>query len=235
MSLIEVKNLEKIYNDEEAETRALCGVSFGISKGEFVAIMGPSGSGKSTLMHIIGLLDRATKGDYFFEKTNVNTLSDEELAKFRNEKIGFVFQAFNLLTRTTVLDNVKLPLVYSERKIDENRRAKKVIESVGLAHRIGHHTNEISGGEKQRVAVARALVNNPSIILADEPTGNLDSKTGDQVMKILRDLNDAGNTIIVVTHETEVAEFTKRIIYLRDGLVVSDKKVKNRRNKLINK
>ncbi len=235
MSLIKVENLEKVYGEGDAITRALGGVSFSIEKGEFVTIMGPSGSGKSTLMHILGLLDRPTGGEYLFDGTNIEKLDDKELAEMRSNKIGFVFQAFNLLPRTTVLENVKLPLVYSKKKINHEKRGKDVLTSVGLGHRLYHFTNQISGGEKQRVAISRALVNKPSIILADEPTGNLDTKSGDQIMGLLRDLNKEGNTIIVVTHESEVAEFAKRIIYLRDGEMVSDREVKNRRTKLMNK
>ncbi|MFH1979231.1 MAG: ABC transporter ATP-binding protein [Patescibacteria group bacterium] len=235
MALIEVKNLEKVYGDEEIQTKALDDVSFEIEKGEFVAIMGPSGSGKSTLMHILGLLDRPTGGEYLFDGVNSNSLDDKELAVFRNEKIGFVFQAFNLLPRTTVLENVKLPLVYSQKKMDHTKAAEKVIQSVSLSHRLDHYTNQISGGEKQRVAIARALVNKPQIIFADEPTGNLDTKTGDQIMGVLRSLNEEGNTIIVVTHESEVAEFAKRIIFVRDGKLISDKFVENRRTKLLKK
>jgi len=229
MSLMEVKNLKKIYGDDEIKTYALNGVSFSISSGEFVAIMGSSGSGKSTLMHIIGLLDRPTEGEYFFDGRNVNTLSDQELAVMRNKKIGFVFQAFNLLTRTTVLENVKLPLVYSKDKINHNKRAEKVLTSVGLSHRLNHYTNEISGGEKQRVAIARALVNRPSLILADEPTGNLDSKSGTQIMEILQKLNKEGNTIIVVTHEVEIGECARRIINLKDGQIISDELARKQR------
>jgi len=235
MSLIEVKGLEKIYDDGGVITPVLKGLDFSISEGEFVAIMGPSGSGKSTLMHILGLLDRQTGGEYLFDDVNVNSLEDKELAEFRNEEIGFVFQAFNLLPRTTVLENVKLPLIYSKKKIDHTKQAKKVLSSMELSHRLDHFTNEISGGEKQRVAMARALVNKPSLVLADEPTGNLDTKTGDQVMGVLKKLNDEGKTIIVVTHESEVAEFAKRIIHIRDGLIISDRVVKERRDKLMNK
>ncbi|MEK7097848.1 MAG: ABC transporter ATP-binding protein, partial [Patescibacteria group bacterium] len=211
MPLIRIKDLHKAYKNEDLETPVLRGVSFDIEKGEFVSIMGPSGSGKSTLMHILGLLDRLTTGEYFLDGMDVTKLTDDELAAFRNEKIGFVFQAFNLLPRTTVLDNVKLPLTYSENKTDMESRAQKVLESVGLGHRLNYFTNQISGGEKQRVAIARALVNNPSVIFADEPTGNLDSKSGNQVMQILQKLNEEGNTIILVTHETFTAEHAKRI------------------------
>jgi len=227
--LIETKNLCKTYESEGVKTTALCGVDIKIEKGEFVSIMGPSGSGKSTFMHILGLLDRLSEGEYFLEGKNIKTLSDDELASLRNEKIGFVFQAFNLLPRTTVLENVKLPLMYSGDKKDMDERAKKVLESVGLGHRMDYFTNQISGGEKQRVAIARALVNNPSVIFADEPTGNLDSRSGVQVMAILQRLNDAGNTIILVTHETFTAEHAKRVIRIKDGAVIGDEPVIERR------
>ena len=228
MNLIEVKNLKRTFGDH-IKTHALKDVSFSIKPGEFVAIMGPSGSGKSTLMHILGLLDRASGGEYKFEGKNVNSLDDNELALLRNEKIGFIFQSFNLLQRTTVLKNVVLPLIYSKDKSNCDERAKKVLESVGLSHRLNHFTNQISGGEKQRVAIARALVNNPSIIFADEPTGNLDSKSGVQIMKILNKLNTEGNTIVLVTHETYTAECAKRIIQMKDGKIISDKRVEERR------
>ncbi len=220
MNLIEVKNLEKIYSNSGVETPAVRGVSLNIKKGEFVAIIGPSGSGKSTLMHILGLLDKATKGEYIFDGQNIKSLTDDELALLRNEKIGFVFQTFNLLPRTTVLDNVKLPLTYSKKEFDYNEKAKKALTDVGLSHRLDYYTNKISGGEKQRVAIARALVNDPSVIFADEPTGNLDSKTGGQIMGILKKLNESGNTIILVTHDKEIAKLANRIIELKDGLVV---------------
>lgn len=228
-SLIQIKNLKKEFQTEEVVTKVLHGVSFSIAKGEFVAIMGPSGSGKSTLMHILGLLDRSTSGSYHLDGRDVGSLDDNELALLRNEKIGFVFQAFNLLSRTTVLDNVKLPLTYSKNvsKIDE--RATEVLKSVGLGHRLKYFTNQISGGEKQRVAIARALVNKPSVIFADEPTGNLDSKSGVQVMEILQKLNEEGNTIILVTHETFTAEHAKRIIKVKDGIIENDAIVKKRR------
>ena len=227
--LIDVRNLKKEYCAEEVLTQVLHGLSFSVASGEFVSIMGPSGSGKSTLMHILGLLDRATSGEYFFEGRDVTKLDDNKLATLRNEKIGFVIQSFNLLPRTTVLENTKLPLTYSKRKMDIDEQAKKVLESVGLGHRLNYYTNQISGGEKQRVAIARALVNNPSLIFADEPTGNLDSKSGIQVMEILQHLNNIGNTIILVTHETYTAEHAKRIIKIRDGLIVEDTQVQNRR------
>lgn len=227
--LIQVNNLHKSYINESVKTQVINGVSFNIEKGEFVAIMGPSGSGKSTLMHILGLLDKATSGKYFLDGKDVAKLEDDETAKLRNKKIGFVFQAFNLLPRTTVLDNIKLPLTYSDVKIDIDKRAREVLKSVGLEHRVDYFTNQISGGEKQRVAIARALVNHPDVIFADEPTGNLDSKSGMQIMKILEDLNDDGNTIILVTHETYTAEHAQRIIRLRDGEITSDQKVSHRR------
>lgn len=227
--LIKVSNLQKTYQLGDLETTVLNGVSFTLDKGEFVAIMGPSGSGKSTLMHILGMLDRHSDGQYLFHGKDVSSFSDEELAHLRNREIGFVFQAFNLLSRTSVLENVKLPLIYSDNKHDMDGRAKKVLESVGLGHRLGYFSNQISGGEKQRVAIARALVNNPSVIFADEPTGNLDSKSGDQVMGILQSLHAQGKTIILVTHETFTAEHAERIIRLKDGNIVSDEAVKNRR------
>ena len=227
--LIKVDNLKKEFKTGEVVTKVLRGLSFSIKEGEFVAIMGPSGSGKSTLMHILGMLDRASSGHYAFSGREVTTLNDNELASMRNEKIGFVFQSFNLLPRTTVLDNVKLPLTYSKNKKEIDRRAKETLESVGLGHRLHYYTNQISGGEKQRVAIARALVNNPSVVFADEPTGNLDSKSGIQVMEILQKLNDSGNTIILVTHETSTAEHAKRIIKIKDGLIEEDKSVLNNR------
>jgi putative ABC transport system ATP-binding protein len=230
MALIELKNIEKIYYDEDVETHVLRGVSFDINAGEFVAIMGPSGSGKSTLLHILGFLDRHTKGEYRFEGKTIDDYSDEELAHIRNKKMGFIFQAFNLLRRTTVLENVKLPLLYSgikESKWDE--MAKLAIESVGLSHRLGHEPSQLSGGEQQRVAIARALVNNPEVIFADEPTGNLDSKSGKAVMDILQKLNEEkGHTIVLITHETNTAQHAKRIIRVHDGVIENDDLVRQR-------
>jgi len=227
--LIQVKDLVKSYQSAELETQVLHGLTFNITKGEFVSIMGPSGSGKSTLMHILGLLDRPTSGSYKLNNREVSSLSDDELARFRNENIGFVFQAFNLLPRTTVLENVELPLFYSADRRDISERAKKVLEKVGLGHRLNYFSNQISGGEKQRVAIARALVNDPAVIFADEPTGNLDSKSGSQIMALLQDLHEQGRTIILVTHETATAEHANRIIHIKDGLILSDKPVLNRR------
>lgn len=227
MNLVHIKNLKKAYDNEGVITEVLHGVSCDIDEGEFVAIMGPSGSGKSTLMHIMGFLDRPTHGTYMFEGKNIEKFDDNTLAELRNLRIGFVFQAFNLLPRTSVLDNVKLPLLYNKIP-NKTEIAKKALESVGLGHRLNFFTNQISGGEKQRVAIARALVNDPAIIFADEPTGNLDSKSGNTVMKILQDLNDQGKTIILVTHESETAEHAKRIIKVKDGEIISDHKVHNR-------
>lgn len=231
MALIEVENLRKIYTNGDAETSALGGVSFTIEKGEFVAVMGPSGSGKSTLLHILGFLDRPTGGTYLFNGKAFTDYSEDEIAEARNEKMGFVFQAFNLLSRTNVLDNVKLPLFYSrqDEKLWE-KIAKKAIEAVGLGHRLGHFSSQLSGGEQQRAAIARALVNNPQIIFADEPTGNLDSQSGETVMNILRQLNENDKkTIILITHETYTSEYAQRIIYLKDGKIDSDTINKNRR------
>lgn len=228
--LIEVRNLEKVYSEGEVETPALRGVSFNINSGEFVAIMGPSGSGKSTLLHILGFLDRQTRGEYRFDDKTIDDYSEEELARIRNKKMGFVFQAFNLLSKTTVLDNVKLPLVYSGIKESFwDERAVDAVKSVGLFHRIKHESSQLSVGEKQRVAIARALVLSPQVIFADEPTGNLDSKSGQVIMEILQKLNEEkGHTIVLITHETYTAEHAERIICLRDGEIESDKIVDHR-------
>jgi len=228
--LIQVQNLCKTYSNDGVDTRALCGATFDIQKGEFISIMGPSGSGKSTLMQMLGFLDRPTEGKYFFEGRDTFTFDEDMLAKIRNKKIGFVFQSFNLLSRTTVFENVELPLLYDEKPDKSN--TKKVMDAllaVGMEHRANYFSNQLSGGEKQRVAIARALVNDPEVIFADEPTGNLDSKSGLQVMRILQKLNDNGRTVILVTHETYTAEHAKRIIYVKDGKIVADDPVKNRR------
>ncbi len=227
MNLIRVENLKKDYVNEDVVTSVLHGVSFNIEQGEFVAIMGPSGSGKSTLMHVLSFLDRPTAGLFEFKGKDTKIFPDEYLASLRNEEIGFVFQSFNLLARTTVLDNVKLPLIYSKKK-NHDELAKKALDSVGLSHRLNFYTNQISGGEKQRVAIARALVCDPAVIFADEPTGNLDSKSGNIVMEILQRLNNQGRTIILVTHEQDTANHAKRIIRVRDGRLISDEQVKNR-------
>jgi putative ABC transport system ATP-binding protein len=212
------------------ETVALATATFDIEKGEFVSIMGPSGSGKSTLMHIIGFLDKPTSGTYIFNGKESHELSDDQMAEARNNQIGFVFQSFNLLPRTSVFENVKLPLLYSAVPTAEHKkRVMDAINAVGLEHRVDYLSSQLSGGEKQRVAIARALVNEPDLILADEPTGNLDSKSGGQIMKILQDLNDRGKTIIIVTHEKDTAEHARRIIQLKDGAVLRDFVVENRR------
>ncbi len=230
MALVEVKNLKKTYSNEGVETPVLHGIDFKIEKGEFVAVMGPSGSGKSTLLQILGFLDSHTSGEYVFEGREVSGYSKAEVAKIRNQKLGFVFQSFNLLARTTVLQNVKLPLLYSdipESQWDE--RALAAIDAVGLSHRLDHEPAQLSGGEKQRVAIARALVCEPSIIFADEPTGNLDSKSGKAVMEIIQNLNDSGHTVLLITHETSTAEHAKRIIHIKDGLIEKDERVGTRR------
>lgn len=219
--LIKLNKICKDYVNEEVVTKVLHQINLEINEGEFVAIMGPSGSGKSTLMHILGFLDKPTCGEYLYKGQDVSNLSDDQLAEIRNKEVGFVFQAFNLLVRTSVFDNVKLPMLYTGQKLDKNK-VIDAIKSVGLFHRINNLSNQLSGGEKQRVAIARALVNNPSLIFADEPTGNLDSKSGKQIMEILQDLNEKGKTIILVTHEQYTASHAKRIIKIRDGTIVSD-------------
>jgi len=227
--LISVKDLKKDFVNDEVVTPVLRGVTFEIKKGEFVSIMGPSGSGKSTLMHILSFLDKLTEGVYFFEDRDVSKLTDDQLAEMRSKKVGFIFQSFNLLNRSSVLENVMLPLVYTDSSSEERvKKAKDLLEKVGLSHRLNYSPNKLSGGEKQRVAIARALVNDPEVIFADEPTGNLDSKSGAQVMKILQDLNDQGNTIILVTHEKSTAEHAGRIIRIKDGVILEDCKVTQR-------
>lgn len=225
--MIEIKNVTKTYQNGNVETKALKGVSFFIGQGEFVAIMGPSGSGKSTLMHILGALDNPTSGQYILETQDMSELSDEELADIRKDKIGFVFQSFNLLPRATVLRNVILPLIYTGMaRAKRDEKAKQVLMAAGLTKEHWYHlSNQLSGGQIQRVAIARALVNDPAIILADEPTGNLDTKTGELVLASFQNLNEQGRTIILITHERYVAEHAKRIISIRDGIIESDERV----------
>ena len=229
--IIEVINLAKQYVNDEVVTPVLHDISFDMPKGEFVAIMGPSGSGKSTLMHILGFLDTASSGTYRFEGRDVSKMDDDDLARLRGEKVGFVFQAFNLLPKASVLENVKLPLLYSGIPAKQwNDMAMQAIESVGLGHRVNNLSNQLSGGEKQRVAIARSLIRKPSIIFADEPTGNLDSKSGIQVMEILQKLNlQQCVTIILVTHETYTAEHAERVLRIKDGHIIADEPVRNRR------
>jgi len=222
--LIDIREITKVYDMGEERVRALDGVTLGVERGEYVGIMGPSGSGKSTLMNLIGCLDTPTSGSYVLNGREVARMSDDELAQIRNQEIGFVFQTFNLLPRTTALQQVELPLVYSGVPRKERReRAVRSLEAVGLADRMGHHPNEMSGGQRQRVAVARALINDPSILLADEPTGNLDSQTGAEIMALYDDLNSRGNTIVLVTHEEDVAAHAQRIVRLRDGKIREDR------------
>jgi putative ABC transport system ATP-binding protein len=221
--VIELKNITKFFTIGEVEVQALRGIDLLINRGEYVALMGPSGSGKSTLMNILGCLDTPTSGKYMLNNTDVSNLTDNQLAEIRNKEIGFVFQTFNLLSRSTALDNVALPLVYAgfskKERID---KAEKSLLSVGLSDRMDHKPNELSGGQRQRVAIARALINNPSIILADEPTGNLDTKTSYEIMELMETIHQKGNTVIVVTHEEDIARRAKRIVRLRDGVIESD-------------
>ena len=227
MTLIDIKNVKKIYDLGAEKIHALDGVSLKIERGEYIAIMGPSGSGKSTIMNILGCLDTPTSGSYYFEGEEVSKMDDNQLAGIRNQKIGFVFQTFNLLPRISSLQNVELPLIYGGVSLESRRkRASLVLERVGLGDRVNHKPNELSGGQRQRVAVARALANEPSIILADEPTGNLDSKTGEEIMVLFNQIHEAGNTIILVTHEEYIAENAHRIIRLHDGLIASDEVVR---------
>ena len=221
--VIEIENVTKLYKMGEEIVHALCGVALTVRRNEYLAIMGPSGSGKSTMMNMLGCLDTPTSGKYHFTGKDVSTMTDDELADIRNREIGFVFQTFNLLPRSTALANVELPLIYAGLAPAQRReKATQTLRNVGLGDRMSHKPNELSGGQRQRVAIARALVNNPSIILADEPTGNLDSRTGEEIMQLLEELYEQGNTIIVVTHEQDIARHARRIVRLRDGLIESD-------------
>ncbi len=229
MALIKIRGLTRSYRTETVSVDALRGIDLEINRGGFVAIMGSSGSGKSTLMNILGCLDRPTRGDYFLENSNVGQLSRDQLAKLRNQTIGFVFQNFHLLPRTSALENVELPLLYSKEKPswkELHRRAREALDIVGLADRANHTPSELSGGQQQRVAIARALVTRPSILLADEPTGNLDSRTSLEIIDIFQHLNREGLTIVMVTHETDIARFAERVIVMRDGLIQSDRNIK---------
>jgi len=221
--LIELRGIKKSYQDDGVATLALRGVDFSIDQGEFVSIMGPSGSGKSTLLHILGLLDKPTEGKYFFADHDTTQFDEPYAAHFRNEEIGFIFQAFHLLARSTVLENVLMPLQYSRiPKNQHEKRALAALEKVNMLHRLKHRPSQLSGGEKQRVAIARALVNNPKVLMADEPTGNLDSQSGKSVMETLDSLHEQGHTILVITHETPAARYAQRIIRVQDGVIVSD-------------
>jgi putative ABC transport system ATP-binding protein len=230
-AVIELEEIHKVYHTGEVDVHAVRGVSLTIQPGEFVAVMGASGSGKSTLMNILGCLDRPTQGRYRLDGTDVSRLDRDELADIRNQKIGFVFQGFNLLARTSAVENVELPMLYVHRHLagrEQRDRALQALETVGLAQRADHHPNQLSGGQQQRVAIARALVNQPALLLADEPTGNLDSQTSIEIMGVFQKLNDAGITIVMVTHELDVARYTKRTVIMRDGRVVTDAPVTDR-------
>ena len=225
--IIDIRELKKNYIMGALEVPALRGIDLGIAHNEFVSIMGPSGSGKSTLMNILGCLDTPSEGQFIFDNVDVSSLDDDELSKIRNKKIGFIFQTFNLLPKVDALHNVELPLMYSGIEREQRKEmARKALEKVGLTERMGHKPSELSGGQRQRVAIARALVNNPGIILADEPTGNLDSKTGNEIMEMFDQLHNEGNTIILITHEHDIAEYGERIIFLKDGMIQKDDKIK---------
>jgi len=232
-TVISVKNLIKTYAVGEVEVRALRGVNLDVERGEFLAVTGPSGSGKSTFMHIVGCLDRPTSGQYFLDGQDVSRMSRDQLASIRNKKIGFVFQGFNLLSRTSALDNVELPLLYAGsgmKSHERHKRAMEVLKAVGLEDRADHHPNQLSGGQQQRVAIARSLINNPSILLADEPTGNLDTRTSIEVMDIFQRLNrERGITVLLITHEHDIAEYGTRMVQFRDGQVVMDRPIQRRR------
>ncbi|MCK5567215.1 MAG: ABC transporter ATP-binding protein [Actinomycetia bacterium] len=227
--VIDMKNITKVYRIGDIRVNALRGTDLTIRKGEFIALMGPSGSGKSTLMNIIGALDIPTSGSYSLEDIDISKLNDNQLAEIRNKKIGFVFQTFNLLSKANVMGNIELPLIYSRKNPKKSRRKQvsDVIESIGLTEWIRHRPNELSGGQKQRVAIGRALVNDPAVILADEPTGNLDSRTGEEILAIFQDLNRQGKTILFVTHELELAKHAQKIVYLRDGIIINEEKIEN--------
>jgi putative ABC transport system ATP-binding protein len=230
-TVIQLQDIHKTYHTGEVDVQAVRGVSLEVSKGEFVALMGASGSGKSTMMNIIGCLDRPTKGKYLLDGIDVSQLSRDELADIRNQKIGFVFQGFNLLARTSALENVELPMLYTRQRLagrSQRERALKALDTVGLADRADHKPNQLSGGQQQRVAIARALSNQPALLLADEPTGNLDTRTSADIMGVFQKLNDQGMTIVMVTHELDVAQYTKRMVVMRDGQVVSDTPVAKR-------
>jgi putative ABC transport system ATP-binding protein len=227
VAIIDLRDVEKVYSSGEVAVRALAGISFRIARGEFVAIMGASGSGKSTLMNILGCLDRPTAGRYLLDGKNVADLDRRQLAQLRNRKLGFVFQSFNLLARTTALENVELPLFYSEELVtlhERHRRAREVLERVGLGNRMTHRPSQLSGGQQQRIAIARALISRPDLLLADEPTGNLDSRTSIEIMGLFQELNDSGITVVMVTHELEIADYCKRILVMRDGRVIDDRR-----------
>lgn len=229
-NLIILKNISKTYITGEIEVQALQDISFTVNQGEFLAIMGPSGSGKSTLIHIIGALDKPTSGEYFLDGKRVENLSEDELADIRNQKIGFVFQFYNLLPRTTAIKNVSIPMMYGGIKKEEReKRSKEYLEMVGLGDRLYHTPSQLSGGQQQRVAIARALSMNPSIILADEPTGNIASKQAEEIMQVFQDINEKGNTILMITHEEDIAHYAKRIIHIRDGKIAQDLNNGNRK------